>query len=153
MEKLHLQDAEKRKTAEARNSLEAYATKDKLESLEGIETVSTEEQRDSLWAELNEAEDWLYTNGEDATAAEFKKKLDGPKKCGNAIFSRLDELIASAAAVSEARIILKTITETLEEWEESKPWILVKSKDDVRKKRREGEQKETKESDKKKERG
>ncbi|BFI40486.1 hypoxia up-regulated 1 [Marchantia polymorpha subsp. ruderalis] len=135
MEKLHLKDAEKRKTAEAKNSLEAYiyATKDKLESLEGIETVSTEEQRDSLRAELNEAEDWLYTDGEDATAAEFKKKLDGLKKSGDAIFSRLDELIARPAAVSEARTYLKTITETLEEWEESKPWIPVKSKDDVRK--------------------
>lgn len=120
--------------------MEAYATKDKFESLEGIGTVSTEEQRDSPRAELNEAEDWLYTNGEDATAAGFKKKLDGPKKSGDAMFSRLDELIANAAAVSEARIYLKTITETLEEWEESKPWILVKSKDDVRKKRREGEQ-------------
>ncbi|KAL3679219.1 hypothetical protein R1sor_022175 [Riccia sorocarpa] len=134
MEKLHQKDAEKKKTAEAKNSLEAYiyATKDKLESMDGVETVSTEEQRDNLRAELNEAEDWLYTDGEDATAAEFKKKLENLKKSGDAIFFRLEELSARPTAVTEARAYLQTVTETLDQWGESKPWIPEKSKDEVR---------------------
>ncbi|KAL2613653.1 hypothetical protein R1flu_025345 [Riccia fluitans] len=134
MEKLHQKDEEKRKTAEAKNSLEAYiyATKDKLDSMEGVESVSTEEQRDNLRAELNEAEDWLYTDGEDATAAEFKKKLDSIKKSGDAIFFRLEELSARPAAVADAQAYLQTVTETLELWGESKPWIPEKSKDEVR---------------------
>jgi hypoxia up-regulated 1 len=90
LEKLNLQDAEKRQTAEAKNSLESYiyATKDKLESLEDLEKVSSEQQRDALHVELGEAEDWLYTDGEHATAAEFTMRLQALESSVKPIFFR-----------------------------------------------------------------
>ncbi|CAM6106158.1 unnamed protein product [Calypogeia fissa] len=134
LKKLELKNAEKRKTAEAKNSLEAYiyATKDKLDSVENIETVSTEKQRDALREELSEGEDWLYMDGENASAEEFQKKLAALQKSGEEIFSRLTELEARPVAVQAARTYLASVDETLVGWEKSKPWIPKESIDKLK---------------------
>jgi hypoxia up-regulated 1 len=133
LEKLNLQDAEKRQTAEAKNSLESYiyATKDKLESLEDLEKVSSEQQRDALHVELGEAEDWLYTDGEHATAAEFTMRLQALESSAKPIFFRLQELTSRPSAVQEARTYLEDIKQVLQGWETRKPWLSAKSIEEV----------------------
>lgn len=37
-----------------------------------------------------QAQDWLYTDGEDASASEFKERLDSLKAIGDPIFFRLN---------------------------------------------------------------
>lgn len=124
-EKLRQREQEKRATAEAKNGLEAYiyATKDKLEDAEGVVKVSTEEQRDAFRAELSEAEDWLYMDGADSSAAEFRKKLADLRQTGDAIFFRLAELTARPEASTEARNIFSDVRQVFEEWSTSRPWL------------------------------
>lgn len=132
-EKLRQREQEKRATAEAKNSLEAYiyATKDKLEDADGVVKVSTEAQRDAFRAELSEAEDWLYMDGAESSAAEFRKKLTDLKQTGDAIFFRLAELTARPEAAAEARKIFGEVRQIFEEWSTSRPWLNQTEKDQV----------------------
>ncbi|GBG65617.1 hypothetical protein CBR_g51500 [Chara braunii] len=125
MEVLQLKDEERKRTAEAKNSLESYIydTKDKLDSLEGMTTVTTEEQREQFRAELSEAEDWLYLDGENAPAADFKRRLSALKKTGDLIFGRLTELSLRPTAVDHGRSMASESRQVVESWSESKPWI------------------------------
>lgn len=123
LDKINRREEEKRKTAEAKNSLESYiySTKEKLESTDGIEKVTTEEQRNYFREELNTAEDWLYE--EETTAAEYKKRLDSLKAIGDSMFLRLTELVSRPAAVEFALTYIGDLKETLDGWTKSKPWI------------------------------
>lgn len=130
---LNRKDAERKKTAELKNSLEEYiySTKEKLDSSEDIDKVSTQEQRDSFKGKLDEAQDWLYMDGEDASAAEFQEHLDSLKTIGDEIFFRLKELSARPAAGIYVREYLDGLHKTLDAWEKSKPWIAQSFKDEI----------------------
>eukprot|EP00249_Psilotum_nudum_P022820 c28651_g1_i2 orf=645-3266(-) len=133
LEKLNHLDAEKKQTAELKNSLEEYiyATKEKLDSAEGIEKVSTKEGREYFRQQLSDVEDWLYTDGEDAPTVEFKKRLETLKAIGDPIFFRLAEVTDRPAAVHFAQQYIDGLKEILDGWEQSKPWISQRSKDEV----------------------
>ncbi|RVW23867.1 Heat shock 70 kDa protein 17 [Vitis vinifera] len=105
LEALDKKDAERRRTAELKNNLEGYiyTTKEKLESSEELEKISTTQERQSFIEKLDEVQEWLYTDGEDATAAEFQERLDLLKSIGDPIFFRLNELTARPAAMEDAR--------------------------------------------------
>lgn len=133
LENINRRDEEKRRTAEAKNNLESYIymAKEKIDFADGVDKVTTEEQRDSFRQELTAAEDWLYTDGEEATAAEFRERLEALKNIGEPIFFRLTELQSRPAAVELALKYLDTINDTLEEWEKKKPWISDISKNEL----------------------
>eukprot|EP00250_Pteridium_aquilinum_P012505 c20765_g2_i1 orf=168-2876(-) len=131
LDKINRQEEEKRMTAEAKNSLESYiySMKEKLESTDGIDKVTTEEQRDRFREELTAAEDWLYE--EETTASEYKKKLDSLKAVGDSMFLRLTELVSRPAAVDFALTYIGDIKETVDGWTKSKPWISENKKDEL----------------------
>ncbi|KAK4429197.1 Heat shock protein 17 [Sesamum alatum] len=124
LEALDKKDAERRRTAELKNNLEGYiySTKDKLGS-EEFEKVSSEQQRQSFMEKLNEVEDWLYTDGEDASATEFQGRLDMLKAIGDPIFFRYDELTARPAASEHARKYLTELQQVTREAEKLKNWL------------------------------
>lgn len=130
---LNQKDAERKRTAELKNSLEEYiySTKEKLDSSEDIEKVSSQEQRNSFKDKLDEAQEWLYMDGEDASAAEFQEHLDSLKTIGGEIFFRLKELSARPVAVIYVRKYLDGLHKTLDEWEKNKPWIGQSFKDEI----------------------
>ncbi|XP_019052090.1 PREDICTED: heat shock 70 kDa protein 17 [Nelumbo nucifera] len=105
LEQLDKKDAERRRTAELKNNLEGYiyATREKLESSEEIEKISTSQERQSFVEKLDEVQEWLYTDGEDASATEFQERLDFLKAIGDPIFFRLNELGTRPAASEHAR--------------------------------------------------
>lgn len=125
LEALDKKDAERRRTAELKNNLEGYiyATKEKLETSEEFEQISTAEERESFKEKLDEVQDWLYTDGEDATAAEFQKRLDMLKDFGDPMFFRLKELTARPAAAEHARRYLVELQQIVQGWETKKPWL------------------------------
>ncbi|XP_057796784.1 heat shock 70 kDa protein 17-like [Salvia miltiorrhiza] len=124
LEVLDKKDSERRRTAELKNNLEGYiySTKDKLES-EEFEKISSEQERKSFMEKLNEVEDWLYTDGEDASASEFQQRLDTLKSIGDPIFFRHTELTARPAASEQARRYLTEIEQIVEGWEKNKSWL------------------------------
>ncbi|KAG9442695.1 hypothetical protein H6P81_018549 [Aristolochia fimbriata] len=122
---LDKKDADRRRTAELKNNLESYiyATKDKLDTSEEIQKTSTEEERQTFSQKLDEVQDWLYTDGEDASATEFQEQLDKLKAIGDPIFFRLNELTARPAACQVARRYLGDIQQIVSDWEKNKSWL------------------------------
>ncbi|KAG0495580.1 hypothetical protein HPP92_000271 [Vanilla planifolia] len=125
LEVLDKRDAERRRTAELKNSLEEYiySTREKLEDDENIKKVSSEDERQAFVEKLSEAQDWLYTDGEDASANDFKERLDSLKAIGDPIFFRLNELTARPAAFESSRLYLDELQKIFTNWEKNKPWI------------------------------
>ncbi|KAI3698317.1 hypothetical protein L2E82_41775 [Cichorium intybus] len=122
---LDAKDAERRRTAELKNDLESYiyATREKLDYLDELQTVSSSEQRQSFIEKLDEVQDWLYMDGEDASGDQFEEKLDQLKDIGDPIFFRYKELTARPEASKSARQYLTELKEIVSGWESKKPWI------------------------------
>ncbi|XP_058071671.1 heat shock 70 kDa protein 17-like [Magnolia sinica] len=125
LEALDKKDAERRRTAELKNNLEEYiyATKEKLEDSLDIQKISTEQERQSFIKKLEEVQEWLYTDGEDASATEFQERLDTLKAIGDPIFFRLNELSARPAASEHAQKFLAGLQKIVSGWEKDKPWV------------------------------
>ncbi|KAL4569956.1 hypothetical protein LXL04_025605 [Taraxacum kok-saghyz] len=122
---LDAKDEERRRTAELKNDLEAYiySTKEKLDTLDELQTVSSSDQRLSFIEKLDEVQDWLYMDGEDASATQFEERLDQLKDIGDPIFFRYKELTARPEASKSARQYLTEVQEIVSGWESKKPWI------------------------------
>jgi len=133
LEALDKKDAERKRTAELKNSLEGYiyATKEKLETLEDLEKISSNQERQSFIEKLDEVQEWLYTDGEDASASQFQEKLDLLKAIGDPIFFRFNELTARPAASEHARRYLSELQQTVNGWETKKAWLPRKRIDEV----------------------
>ncbi|PKU74279.1 Heat shock 70 kDa protein 17 [Dendrobium catenatum] len=132
LEELDKKDLERRRTAELKNSLEEYiySTREKLDDNEEIKKISSQEELRSFVEKLSEVQDWLYTDGEDASANEFEERLDSLKAIGDPIFFRLSELTARPAAYESARVYLGDIQKScyskdiiVDNWEKNKPWL------------------------------
>ncbi|MBA0723717.1 hypothetical protein Golax_004274 [Gossypium laxum] len=125
LEALDKKDAERRRTAELKNNLEEYiyATKEKLETSEDFEKVSSNDERQSVIKKLVEVQEWLYTDGEDASASEFQDRLNSLKATADPIFFRFKELTARPEAVEVARQYLSDLKQTIRGWETEKPWL------------------------------
>ncbi|KAG4143304.1 hypothetical protein ERO13_D06G180600v2 [Gossypium hirsutum] len=125
LEALDKKDAERRRTAELKNNLEEYiyATKEKLETSEDFEKVSSNDERQSVIKKLDEVQEWLYTDGEDASASEFQDRLNSLKATADPIFFRFKELTARPEAVEVARQYLSDLKQTIRGWETEKPWL------------------------------
>ncbi|KAI6681873.1 hypothetical protein NL676_035754 [Syzygium grande] len=119
LELLDKKDAERRRTAELKNNLEGYiyATKEKIETSEELEKVSTDDERQSFIAKLDEVQDWLYMDGEDAI--------------GDPIFFRLKEVTERPAAVGHARSYLDQLQKIVQDWETKKSWLPTERIDEV----------------------
>ncbi|XP_021768679.1 heat shock 70 kDa protein 17-like [Chenopodium quinoa] len=130
---LNQKDAERRRTAELKNNLEGYiySTREKVETSGEVEKVSTNEERQSFIAKLEEIQDWLYMDGEDATAGEFEERLKMLKAIGDPIFFRMDELTARPKAIEQAKKYLTELAEIVRGWEISKSWIPKEKIDEV----------------------
>ncbi|KAH1045991.1 hypothetical protein J1N35_036775 [Gossypium stocksii] len=130
LEALDKKDAERRRTAELKNNLEEYiyATKEKFGTSEDFERISSNDERQSVIKKLDEVQEWLYTDGEDATATEFQERLNLLKAATDPIFFRFKELTARPEAVKFARRYLTELQQTIRGWEMDKPWL---SKDKV----------------------
>ncbi|XP_010047919.2 heat shock 70 kDa protein 17 [Eucalyptus grandis] len=133
LELLDKKDAERRRTAELKNNLEGYiyATKEKIETSEELEKVSTADERQSFIAKLDEVQEWLYMDGEDGTAAEFQERLNSLKAIGDPIFFRLKELTERPAAVGHARSYLDQLQKIVQDWESKKSWLPREKIDEV----------------------
>ncbi|XP_027127325.2 heat shock 70 kDa protein 17 [Coffea arabica] len=133
LEILDKKDEERKRTAELKNNLEGYIynTREKLES-EEFEKISSSQERQSFSEKLEEVQEWLYTDGEDATAAEFQERLDMLKAIGGPIFFRYDELTARPAALEYARKYLTELQQIILKWETEKTWLPRERIDEVR---------------------
>lgn len=87
-------------TAEAKNALESYVydTRSALQS--SLSAYATEQDRSVLLKQLDEAENWLYGDGEDVTKSVYSEKLSELKKLGDPIALRGREAETRPEAVN-----------------------------------------------------
>uniref|UniRef100_A0A6N2LA52 ubiquitinyl hydrolase 1 n=1 Tax=Salix viminalis TaxID=40686 RepID=A0A6N2LA52_SALVM len=100
LEELNKKDAERRRTAELKNNLEGY-----------------------IYSTKEKVQEWLYTDGEDATAKEFQERLDSLKASGDPIFFRYKELSARPAAIELARKYLGELQQVVSDGDKLKSWL------------------------------
>jgi len=118
-------EMEKKAADAAKNSLESYilSTQEMLGADEDIQKVTTEEQRSTFSLKLTETEDWLYTEGEDQPAAEFKKRLAELEAVGKKMIENAAELTRRPEAVNRAQDSIELLRKVINTWPETKPWL------------------------------
>ena len=94
---MHADDKRQVEKAKARNAVEeyVYGMKDKLESV--YKEFISEQDKEQFLRLLNDAEAWLYEEGDDETKTVYNKKLEELKKHGDPIFKRVKEFEGRSA--------------------------------------------------------
>ena len=114
-------DRSRRLREETLNQLEGFTYKARdLLTDDAFIAVSTEEERSKLEAKAQEAGEWIYAEGRDASREELKAKLNEMKDIVNPIENRKEEAAGLPAAleelnkvVADAKIFIKSITEQI----------------------------------------
>lgn len=91
-----------RKTAEARNTLEAYVLemRNRVQDENDLLKFFPEEVRNKFVSDMDAMEDWLYDEGEDAQLSEYKRRKTELETVGNAGETRKFESENRPAAVA-----------------------------------------------------
>ena len=128
---LAAKDETKRAQEAAKSNLEAYiyAIREKIHEDEDIERVTDETMRETFSAALTEAEDWLYMDGADSTAAEFDAKKNELKSTADEWIKRASEMTRRPKAVGRAREFVGLAEKTVAKLAETKPWIADEEKE------------------------
>merc|ERR1712038_1303180 len=127
-------DKERQMLEEVRNNYESYIylIKNKLiDDEEAIGAVTTQEQRDELKKSADEAEDWMYEDGYDASLETYKQKCEELTKPAEKVFFRMTEVSARAEAIVSIKEKLDKVVAIMKKWEKSMPQIKEEERDDV----------------------
>ncbi|KAI9796237.1 MAG: Heat shock protein hsp88 [Sarcosagium campestre] len=91
-------------TADKRNELESYIYELRGKIDDQYSEFASDEEKTKLKAKLEESEDWLYEDGEDATKAVYIAKMDEIRFVAGPVVQRyLDKIEAERQAVQKAR--------------------------------------------------
>lgn len=115
----------KREAAKARNDMESYIIemRGSLRENDELIAVSTEEQREAAIAALDDGEDWLYGDGETASASGLREKLREVRKLSDAIEDRAFEASARRREIPSALAFVELSLKTARAWSTTKPWL------------------------------
>ena len=128
---LAAKDETKRAQEAAKSNLEAYiyAIREKMDEDEEIKQVTDETMRETFSAALTDAEDWLYMDGADSTAAQFDAKKNELKSVADEWIKRASEMTRRPKAVARAREFVALVEKTVAKLAETKPWIADEEKE------------------------
>jgi heat shock protein 4 len=101
-------------TAEKRNELEEYVYETRSKLSEQWVDYMVETAREPFVAELNEMEDWLYGDGEDALKSVYSDKLEALKAIGEPVKVRYLQFEERPLAVKEFREYIRNANLDLE---------------------------------------
>merc|ERR1712228_266762 len=94
--------------------------------------VSTEEERETLRAEFDKTEDWLYEEGKDLDAKANNKKKKEIEKMAAPIFFRAGELDKRPTVVTQALDAVNWTLNILETWATEKPEVTEEERTNVK---------------------
>lgn len=128
LKEMQARDDLRRQTAMAKNELESfvYSARDSIASKksECLEAkVITESDLDALSTEVNDTEEWLYDEGENAELKDYQNRLRTMKKTLESMIYRLEEVSNRPAAVKRVQSYNNTVHELVDEWPSSKPHL------------------------------
>ncbi|KAM3176602.1 hypothetical protein ACTXT7_006223 [Hymenolepis weldensis] len=112
--KLNQNDVVERERQHMKNALEEYVydMRSKLEST--LNQFTTEAERESFRKELNDAEDWVYGEGEDAKKSTIYKRLEALKRLGDRFMLRFREFENRPSAINDLTNACEKIQKVLE---------------------------------------
>ena len=131
---LQRQDDIRKERGEAKNALESYLYQARgkvMEEEEEVDKVSTEEQKQAVLTLVEETEEWLYGDGDEAEASAYFEKERAIVTLSDAIFLRVTESTDRPKAMAKARETLTSTEETTVVWETTKPQITEEERNDV----------------------
>ena len=101
---MHADDKRQIEKAKVRNAVEeyVYGMKDKLESV--YNEFISEQDKEHFLRLLNDAEAWLYEEGDDETKTVYNKKLEELKKHSDPIFKTVKEFEGRSAAFDKLNL-------------------------------------------------
>ncbi len=127
-------DKERMMLEEVRNNYESYIylIKNKLvDDEESIGAVTTEEQREELRKSAEDAEEWMYDDGYDASLETYKQKYDELTKPAEKVFFRVKEVTARVEAITALKEKLDKVVALMKKWETTMPQITEEERNDV----------------------
>ena len=127
-------DNERMMLEEVRNNYESYIylIRNKLIDQEDeISAVTTQEQRDELSKSAEEAEDWMYDDGYDASLEVYTQKLGELKAPAEKVFFRVAEVPARKNAIAALQKKLKKVGDLMKKWETTMPQITEEERNEV----------------------
>lgn len=115
--KLAAEEKQRMEKVDAKNDLEAwiFGSRQKL-SEDGMEKVSTEEERAEISTLLEQGEDWLWDEGDDASTAVYKSKRANMTASVKDVFMRYDELEKRGAAIGSFEAIVADARVRIVNW-------------------------------------
>jgi len=126
LDELDRQDQIRIDIAEAKNTLESYIyeVKNKMyDEEDAINEVSTEEQREEVFEKANTLDDWLYDEGADLEAKEYRAKKRELEKLFEAIMLRVRERIELPKMIKSAEKKFTEYRNVLTKWNTTMPHI------------------------------
>mmetsp|Transcript_23165 Transcript_23165/g.34484 ORF Transcript_23165/g.34484 Transcript_23165/m.34484 type:complete len:958 (-) Transcript_23165:52-2925(-) len=136
-------DKERMMLEEVRNNYESYIyhIKNKLiDDEEAIGAVTTQEQRDELQKSAEDAEEWMYDDGYDASLETYKNKYAELTEPAEKVFFRVKEVSARVEAMSALKEKLDKVVALMKKWETTMPQVtedernaVIEKVEDVRK--------------------
>lgn len=121
------EDEARAATGKAKSGLEAYILRmrEHLEGEEpsGLHGVTSPKQREQFLKALVEAEEWLYGDGADGSAATFTGKHAALREQGDPMELRLAEQAARPKALAAARAALGEVRSEVANWPQIRPQI------------------------------
>jgi hypoxia up-regulated 1 len=124
LQKLTEADKQRYLTEEAKNKLESFILQTMTQcNEEEVEEVSSEEEREKIKTECMDAEDWLYSDGEQANLEDFTAKYHDLAKLFEPIEIRMFEKEERPEQVKKTFKKLEEYKATLKDWETKKPWV------------------------------
>ncbi|KAL9251393.1 Heat shock 70 kDa protein 15-like protein [Drosera capensis] len=96
-----LQDRIMEETKDKKNAVEAYVYDMRNKLNDKYHEFVAQSEKDDFMAKLQEAEDWLYEDGEDETKGVYIAKLEELKKLGDPIEERFKEFTEREAVVNQ----------------------------------------------------
>ncbi|EQC40757.1 hypothetical protein SDRG_01828 [Saprolegnia diclina VS20] len=127
-------DSIRKANAEAKNRLEAfvYESREYLSSHDDVlEKVTTSTQRETLSADVDATEEWLYEDGDDLDAKAYNERLAGMRKQLDDMVFRVSELSALPEAVAKAQQYIISTIDLMAQWVDVKPQVTADERDDI----------------------
>merc|ERR1712038_2252116 len=127
-------DKERMMLEEVRNNYESYIylIKNKLiDDEEAIGAVTTQEQRDALQKSAEDAEEWMYDDGYDASLETYRQKYTELTEPAEKVFFRVKEVGARAEAISSLKEKLDKVVALMTKWEKTMPQITEEERNSV----------------------
>lgn len=128
------QDKERMMLEEIRNNYESYIYKIKnklVDDEDAIGAVTSQEQRDALLKSAEDAEEWMYDDGYDASLETYTKKYNELTEPAEKIFFRVKEVPARAEAIAALKEKLSKVLALMTKWETTMPQVTEEERQEV----------------------